>query len=222
MTIADRRLPALTPDQLDRTQRRVYDAVLSSRQAGSARPLTDDDGSLLGPFNAMLYNPPVGGALQAMGAALRYAGSLPDLVREVAVLVVAQRTDCAFERWAHEPLARAAGLDEDGLTAVATARWGALPDDLRAVAAATAALTDDGTLDDAAHVQLRDTYGEHGLVELIALAGYYRLLACLMHAFAVGQPDAVAPERMPETGTGKRQGARARGAAEDERESTDG
>lgn len=223
MSIVDRRLPLLTPDELDPAQRQVYDAVLSSRRAGGSGPLTDADGRLLGPFNAMLYDPPVGAAMEAMGAALRFAGSLPDLERELAVLVVAERTGCAFERWAHEPLARAAGLDEDALAAVAEGRWAALPDDLRAVAQATAALTDEGALDDTTHAHVRSSYGERGLVELIALAGYYRLLACLMDAFAVGLPDGVDVGPPPqENGIGRIDDVRSRGPAGDGTESTDG
>ena len=40
-------------------------------------PLTDEGGRLEGPFNAMLFSPAVGHALQALGGALRYQGTLP-------------------------------------------------------------------------------------------------------------------------------------------------
>lgn len=64
------RIPRLAPDQLDDAQRELYQAIAGgARAATTAFRLTDDDGVLEGPFNAMLLHPPLGDALQRLGAA---------------------------------------------------------------------------------------------------------------------------------------------------------
>lgn len=85
------RIPRPTPDELDAEQHRLYEAITSGSRAGGpgSAELTDEDGRLAGPFNAMLLNPPVGDALQRLGAAVRYRGRLTDRAREVAILAVA-------------------------------------------------------------------------------------------------------------------------------------
>src|SRR5690349_16779378 len=63
------RIARLTPDRLDAHQRVVYDAIASGpRTANGAFSLTDAEGCLEGPFNAMLLHPAIGDALQQLGA----------------------------------------------------------------------------------------------------------------------------------------------------------
>ena len=66
----------------------------------------------------MLHSPAVGGALQAVGTAVRYRSVLSDRVREAAILAVAAHWDSDFERYAHEPLARHVGLTEAEVAAL--------------------------------------------------------------------------------------------------------
>ncbi len=110
-----RRLEPLHPGELTPAQKAVYDHI--ARGARTRNPqvfaLTDEDGRLNGPFNAMLLAPAVGDALQALGTALRYRSSLSGSFREMAVLDTATHWDSAFLRQAHEALVRAAGLAEE-------------------------------------------------------------------------------------------------------------
>jgi hypothetical protein len=75
------RIPRLGRDQIGEAQRAVYDAITGGpRAAGRAFRLTGDDGSLEGPFNAMLLHPPLGNALQELGAPTTpspYPGAAP-------------------------------------------------------------------------------------------------------------------------------------------------
>ena len=70
------RLPWPTPDELDEPRRAVYDAIAGGPRAAGPQAfrLTDDDGRLEGPFNAMLVSPGVGLALQELGAATSGTG----------------------------------------------------------------------------------------------------------------------------------------------------
>ena len=148
----------------------------------------------MGPFNAMLLRPAIGSALQALGSAIRYRGSLPARARELAILVVAAHTGSEFEWAAHEAAGRAAGLSEDDMTAIAAGHEPGLADPAeRAVVRAARALASAGDLDDA---QYRDTLaalGAGGIFELTTLVGYYATLALQMRVFRVAGPGAADP-----------------------------
>ncbi|MCU4185390.1 carboxymuconolactone decarboxylase family protein [Acidiferrimicrobium sp. IK] len=187
-----RRLQPLRPEQLDGEQRAVYDAITSGpRTSGPAYfPLTDEAGRLHGPFDAMLRSPRVGGALQDLGAALRYGSALPTRLREIVILAVAAAEDSAFERFAHEAVGRGAGLTEGELDALRIG--GPLPAEDRVEAMtlrAARALLRDGDLDEATYAGLDAELGERGLFELTALVGYYRLLALQLRVFRVPVPE---------------------------------
>jgi len=181
-----RRLRPLRPDELDADQRAVYDALADPPGRVGLYP----DGSLQGPFDAMLRAPRSGAALQSVGAALRYRSVLSERVRELATLQVAAHHRSDFEWYAHAPIAAAAGLPAALLEAV---RIGGPvePDDPaeRVVAAVVAQLLDRGDVDDDVWASAVGTFGEAGAVELTTLVGYYSLLAMQMRVLRVPLPD---------------------------------
>ena len=183
--VASRRLRPLRPDELDAEQRAVYEAM--AELPGRVR--LDPDGSLQGPFDAMLRAPRSGAALQSVGAALRYRSALPERVRELATLLVAAHHRSAFEWYAHAPLAAAAGLPDALVEAVRTG-GSVEPDDPaeRAAAVAVAQLLTSGDVDDDAWAAAVDTLGEAGAVELTTLVGYYSMLALQMRVLRVPLP----------------------------------
>lgn len=185
------RLPHLTPDELDPAQRALYDEIVGGpRAAGPQRfPLADDAGRLTGPFNAMLVAPPAGQALQGLGAAIRYETALGDRIRELAILAVAARWDCAFERYAHEPHARAAGITEDQVEAVRGFAMPELADETeRAALRLVFSMLRDGDVDDVTYAETVPIIGNRMVVELTALVGYYSTLALQLRVFRVTDP----------------------------------
>ncbi|WP_369174789.1 carboxymuconolactone decarboxylase family protein [Streptomyces sp. R28] len=179
------RLAGLPPGELDEQQSEVYRAITCGPRATGPQvfALTDEEGRLRGPFNAMLLSPPVG----------------------LAVLVVAAAWGSAFERQAHEALGRACGLTGPELDAL---RAGALPDLLdpaeRAALRAADALTRTGALSDQEYSETVAAWGERGLFELTTLVGYYVLLALQLRVFAgeEPQPRTVSAHHLePESGT---------------------
>ncbi|MFG2795216.1 carboxymuconolactone decarboxylase family protein [Streptomyces pseudovenezuelae] len=200
------RLAGLLPGELDEQQSEVYRAVTGGPRAAGpqAFPLTDADGRLRGPFNAMLLSPPVGMAVQAVGAAVRYESVLSDRVREMAVLVVAAYWGSAFEWQAHEAVGRTRGLTEPELQALRAGGLPDLPDPAeRAALHATATLTRSGALSDGAYEETVAAWGERGLFELTTLVGYYALLALQLRVFSGEGPTDPAPLRdTPHTESG--------------------
>ncbi len=181
-----RRLPGLLPGELTEEQAEVYRAIAGGPRAAGpqAFALTDEEGRLRGPFNAMLLSPPVGLAVQAVGAAVRYGSVLSDRARELAILVVAAHWGSAFEREAHEAVGRAVGLTEPEIEALRAGAAPALADPAeQAVVRATSALLLGG-LDDADYAAAVAAVGERGVFELTTLVGYYAMLALQLRVFA--------------------------------------
>src|SRR5262249_5291237 len=114
------RLAVLSSDEMTPEQKDVYREILGGPrgQGPRAMPLASGAGGLAGPFNAMLYAPPVGLALQERGVAIRSRTELPPGIREMAILVVAQAWDSAYERASHEPIGREAGLTDQEIEAL--------------------------------------------------------------------------------------------------------
>jgi 4-carboxymuconolactone decarboxylase len=181
------RLPRLSPDQLDDAQRELYGAIAGGpRATNSAFNLTDERGSLEGPFNAMLLHPPLGDALQHLGAAIRYRGALSDRAREIAILAVAAHWRSTFEQYAHERVGLRIGLSEKELAALREGTDPGLADpEEMAVVAATRHLLDHNTLTDAEYAETVTVLGPAKLFELTTLVGYYGLLALQMRVFGV-------------------------------------
>lgn len=186
---------AMTPQQ-----RALYEEIAGGPRAAGpqAFALLDADGQLEGPFNAMLLSPHLGGALQALGSAVRYQTAFSGRTRELAILAVAHAWDSDFERYAHEAVGRSAGLTGDDLDAVRQARFGAFADPVERTVAATAhALASRGDLDDAEYASACETLGEPLLFELSTLVGYYATLALQLRIFRVTAPQRQAPGRTP-------------------------
>lgn len=170
-----RRLPALRPGDLDDAQRALRERLLTP----AGRVEVAADGTLHGPFDAMLRTPRSGAALQALGAALRYDGVLPDRVRERAVLAVAAHHRSAYEWYAHAPVAAALEVLDPHAEQVAVD--------------AVTELLRDGDLTDGTWARAVEALGEAGTVELTTLVGYYSLLALQMRVLRVPLPDGAPP-----------------------------
>lgn len=193
------RLAGLLPGELDEEQAEVYRAITGGPRAAGPRafPLTDEEGRLRGPFNAMLLSPPVGMAAQSLGAAVRYSSALEGRVREMAILAVAAHWDSAFERAAHEAVGRTCGLTEPEMAALRAGRTPQLADPAeRAALRATAALLHRGTLSDDEYADAVAAVGERGLFELTTLVGYYAMLALQLRVFA-GESSEPGPSATP-------------------------
>lgn len=189
------RLPWPAPDELRDDQRVVYEAIVGGpRGASSPFALTDADGRLEGPFNAMLASPALGAATQELGAAIRYHTSLSARQREIAILTLAALRRSEFEWYAHERAARDAGLTLDEIDSVGR---GALPTSFDAaetvVAEATESLTTNRDLSDALHRRVVEHLGVVTMCELVSLVGYYDLLALSLRVWRTPLPEGAAP-----------------------------
>jgi 4-carboxymuconolactone decarboxylase len=185
------RLDKLSVDSLDAAQRALYDAIAGGPRSTGPQlfSLVDPDGRLEGPFNAMLLSPPIGGALQSLGSAVRYGSTLTDRLREIAILLVAYHWDSTFEVYAHEAVGRSVGLTDaelDGLRS-GDVEVLAVPGE-RVVAGVVQALAARSDLTDAEYASAVDVLGLATFFELTTLVGYYATLALQLRVFRVAAP----------------------------------
>jgi 4-carboxymuconolactone decarboxylase len=181
-----RRLARLRPASLTPGQRALYDAIAGGPRAQGPFALTDENGALEGPFNAMLLQPDLGAALQALGGAIRYRTTLSTRSREIATLTVARAWDSAFERHAHEAVARAAGMSDAEITALRAGDPSPFTDPAeRLVLEICTALAFRHDLTDDEYRAAVDQLGEPAMFELTTLVGYYATLALQLRVFRV-------------------------------------
>ena len=182
------RLAALSSDTMTPEQVGLYREILSGPRGQGPRVVLLATGAsgLAGPFNAMLYAPDVGHALQELGAAIRFRTRLTPRVREMAILVVAQARDSAYERDSHEPIGRDAGLTDPEIQALRAGTDPGFADEHERVAyQVVRSLVGPADLDDHEYDLAVCTLGERTLVELSTLVGYYATLALQLRIFRV-------------------------------------
>ena len=181
------RFPRLDPDQMSAAQREVA-AEISAGPRGEVR----------GPFLALIHNPELARRVQALGEHLRWKSKLPARLLELAVLVTARRWSCQFEWFMHEKLARKAGLDERIIEAIGKAQ---LPKDMgreeSLVHAFCLQAHTTGSVDDATFAAAKALFGLDGVLELLALNGYYSMMAMVLNSSGIPLPEGAAPPLEP-------------------------
>ena len=178
------RLPPLDPAALSPAQAEAVEAIASGPRGG-----------VIGPFIPMLRSPELMDRTQRLGEFLRYRCSVPERLREWAIIVTARCWRQAFEWQVHAPLAHKAGVSA---AAIAELAAGETPlsaaEDERTIHAFCAALHLSRGVDDALYAQAVALLGEQGTVELTGLCGYYAMLAMMLNMArtpAGGPPFAV-------------------------------
>ena len=184
------RLPPLDPDALTGRQREVFDGIAQGPRGG-----------VLGPFTALLLQPEVADRVQALGARLRFEGTLPGRLRELAVLVTAHFWGAAYEWAAHAPIARKEGVPVAVIEAIGDGRRPDFDDDNNAhddaVYRFCSELLETHEVGDDTYAAALDALGPEGVVELTALVGYYALLAMVLKTFRIEPPGDDDPGAKP-------------------------
>lgn len=175
---ANPRFPELLIDGMTPEQRQVADAILSGPRK-----------SLGGPFNAWLRSPAMADRLQALGEQIRFHSSLPARINEFAILITARAWDAKYEWYAHYPLAIRAGLSESVARDLANGRRPrAMAADETAVYEFCTALRRDRRVNDRVYDAVRSRFGEQGVIDLIAVNGYYDLVSMTLNVAEVPTP----------------------------------
>jgi 4-carboxymuconolactone decarboxylase len=164
-------------------QKRVHDQIVSGKR-----------GRFGGPFQPLIRAPDICALASQLGEHLRWGTSLPERLSELAIITTARFWRAQYEWFAHAPLAAKAGVPAAAIEAIRTG-------DTPSFAAADEALVHrlcseifrTQRLGDASFNAATAAFGEQGLVELIALIGYYTLIGNTLNVFQVALPEGETP-----------------------------
>jgi 4-carboxymuconolactone decarboxylase len=175
----------------------LENSVLTEAQAAAKAAIINGPRGLFeGPFIPLLRSPELMGRLEKVGEYLRFGSALSARVREFAILIIARAYNQQTEWGIHQPIALAAGLGTEVVEAIAEGRRPAvLPADEQAAWDFLSELQLHRAVSDATFGEAVKRFGEHGVIDLIGLAGYYALLAQVLNV-ARTPPPAGAP-RLP-------------------------
>ncbi|MGK5077934.1 carboxymuconolactone decarboxylase family protein [Janthinobacterium sp. HLX7-2] len=172
------RLPPLPLDQLDPQQRVAAQAIIDGPR-----------GALYGPFVPLIRSPELMETAQRMGEYLRYRSAIGTRLSELAILVTARQWDQQVEWAIHAPLAVQNGIAQAAVDAIAARRVpDALKEDEQAVHDFCIELQQSKRVSDATYASALALFGEHGVVDLMGINGYYTFLAMLMNGAQTAVP----------------------------------
>ncbi|NYT81097.1 carboxymuconolactone decarboxylase family protein [Alcaligenaceae bacterium] len=169
----------------------IPSSEMSSSQRQYAQDLlTGPRGAITGPFLPLMHAPELGQRIEKLGETLRFSSSLPPDAIELSILIVAHHFRCDYEWHFHARLAREAGLAE---ASIAEIRQGIMPLDLspsnlRVYRFCTAMLR-EARVPDEIFSEVEKMAGKKGVLELLALCGYYSMLAMVLNASELLPPE---------------------------------
>ena len=160
----------------------------------SVRPLADDilkvsSAALGGPYNALLRSPDMARRCFELLDYLRFKTSVNKRLNEFAILIQARLSNAQYEWWAHEPIARRAGLSDAVMADLhACRRPAAMQEDERLVYDFCIQLSLNHRVTDALWNEVVERMGEQVAVDLTVLSGTYVMVSMLLNATQVGIP----------------------------------
>ena len=165
----------------------------------SVRPLADDilkvsSAALGGPYNALLRSPDMARRCFELLDYLRFKTSVNKRLNEFAILIQARLSNAQYEWWAHEPIARRAGLSDEVMADLRACRRPAqMQDDERLVFDFCIQLSLNHRVPDALWQEVVERMGEQVAVDLTVLSGTYVMVSMLLNATQVGIPGGGLP-----------------------------
>jgi 4-carboxymuconolactone decarboxylase len=187
----DKRFPPLRTDQLTPEQKAWAESIA---QPPRNAKFTN------APYRAYIRNPTLAPKLQAISDYVRWNSSLPPRLSEFAILITARQWTQQYEFSAHYPLALKGGLEASVANDLAA---GKRPDGMKEDEAAlydfAMALYRDKDVSDAIYERAMARLGEHGIMDAIAVMGYYDLVAKTLMTLRAEPAKNGAPQLAPLT-----------------------
>jgi 4-carboxymuconolactone decarboxylase len=177
------RLAELSYEQLSPEQKAVWDEVV----AGPRKKMH-------GPFFIWLHSPELLSRGEKLGLYARFHSSLPQRLSELCILIMASHWMASGEWIDHEPIARSLGVDAQALGNLRKGLPAKFKQTDEAVTYELAQeLLNTHDVSDATYAKAKAVLEERGLLDVIAVLGYYSFIAMSMKAFAMkpgsGQSD---------------------------------
>jgi alkylhydroperoxidase family enzyme len=153
-------------------------------------------------FTSLAHHPRLLRRFALLGGAFLTDGLLPPREREVVILRVGWRCQSVYEFGQHTLLGRRAGLTDAEIAALAEARDHEWSDGDQALIALADELCATNNVSDATWARLAGRFSEPELLELVLLAGYYRMVSGFLNTIGIELDPGVPgwPARAPTAG----------------------
>ena len=181
------RLPQVQRAELDAAGRDAFDTYVS--------PGTGYETGLRGPIGMWMHSPELAKAMFGVGPRVPYGPAKDQRPPELTIISTAREINNQYEYSAHEPLARAAGLEQEIIDIVRFRR--SLDDALdiegfgeieRVIVQFTRELISEEKVSSATFARAIAALGNEGVMDLTGLIGYYSFVAMTLKAFDVQRP----------------------------------
>jgi 4-carboxymuconolactone decarboxylase len=173
----------ITPEAMTPVQKRVAELITAKGLLG-----------VVGPFSVLIRTPEICEGVVQLGVHLRWSTSLPSRLSELAICLTSALWRAQYEWYAHAPLAIKAGVSERAIEAI---RNGGTPTFEAPDEALVFKLFDEITatrhLSDSSFNEAIALLGENGLIELVAIIGFYGMAASILNVFDVAVPKGATP-----------------------------
>jgi 4-carboxymuconolactone decarboxylase len=184
------RIPPLTDPEP--SVQAVLDAAAVPGGASGAAPLNI--------FATLAHHPKVMRRSNQLGGTLLFSGSLPARDREIVILRVGWNCRSVYEFGQHTVIGVRSGLSQEEIRALAGGDLGTWSGPDRALVALADDLCERDCVSDATWSVLAERLGNQEMIELVVLAGYYRLISGFLNSTGVqldpgvpGWPEGVVP-----------------------------
>lgn len=173
------RLPIPELDVMSDAQKAAADAIINGPRK-----------AIFGPFVPLLQTPLLMERIAKTGETLRFDGTLPDNIRELAICVVARETGNQFEWQTHVPLALNAGVTQEAIDSLAAGRRprGLSTNEACAVDFIIELMLRNG-VSEVTYAEAISCFGQPGTVEMTALVGYFVMVCWIMNVARTPGPS---------------------------------
>ncbi len=172
------RLPPLPADEWDE----AVDQALAGMLPAERRNPRDASNVL----STLVNHPALTKAFLRFNVHLLYTSTLPPRIRELAILRVAHRRDCAYEWTHHVNLAKREGMTDDEIAAVRRGPDSWTVDEFeRAVLTGVDELDEKSQLSDETWATLGERLDDRQRMDYVFTVGSYTMLAMALNTFGV-------------------------------------
>lgn len=128
-------------------------------------------------------------AYSKLGTQLLLRGKLDPILREAVILRIGQLCGSEYEWHQHASVARAVGMTEETLQAIADGRYAELDEPFRAAIAVAEEIKHHGGASAKTFAHAQAHFSNEELVELCLVAGYYIMTAGFLLSFGIEIED---------------------------------
>ncbi len=153
---------------------------------------------LRGPFNALLRNPLLAKRVGKLGDSIRFENTLPDLLREFAILITAKFWAADYEWYAHSKLALEFGLKQSIVEDIREDRYPKdMTPDQELIYQVCSEILLKKDISDETYSHAIESLGEVTLLDLLATVGYFGFVSVILNAIRQPIPEDAIPLKKP-------------------------